>query len=116
MVSRISVVCSVALALVFAGPIQSVSAASLLPYGTEHGDTLADQDATSVTLTEGFTFLGESFTVIRVSEALSFLFRALGSRRAVPLTKLETIAALCGLRGCCVWVLAPFRSRTAADC
>jgi hypothetical protein len=68
MVSRISVVCSIALALVFAGPIQSVSAASLLPYGTEQGDTLADQDATSViTLTEGFTFLGDSFTVIRVN-------------------------------------------------
>jgi hypothetical protein len=82
MVSRISVVCSIALALVFAGPIQSVSAASLLPYGTEQGDTLADQDATSViTLTEGFTFLGDSFTVIRVSAGLSFLIRALGSAR-----------------------------------
>ena len=60
----LSVVCPIALALVC---IHSVSAASLLPYGTEHGDTLADQDTTSVILTEGFTFLGESFTTVRVS-------------------------------------------------
>ena len=63
--------CSFVFALFFAGPILCVSAASLLPYGTERGDTLVNQETVSVSLTDGFTFLGESFTTVRVSAAFS---------------------------------------------
>ena len=67
MASWMSVVCSLAVALCLTGPIRRASAASLLSYGTEHGDTLAVLETTSVTLTESFTFLGESFAAVRVS-------------------------------------------------
>ena len=46
-----------------------VSAANLLPYGTEHGDTRADQAlAVNVTLPESFSFMGEIFSTVHVRE------------------------------------------------
>ena len=64
MASLLSVLCYLAVSL---GLMRTAAAASLLPYGTENGDTLAEQDVSSVALTESFSFLGESFASVRVS-------------------------------------------------
>jgi hypothetical protein len=67
--SWVAILCSLAVALSRTRPAESASAASLLPYGTEAGDSLLEHATGSVSLTDSFTFLGETFSSVRVNSA-----------------------------------------------
>lgn len=73
MVSWAAVLCTVAVVLGRVRHAVCVSTNDLFPYGTEHGDSRilddAAKEATSVgvSLTDDFTFLGETLSELQVS-------------------------------------------------
>ena len=105
MVSKAAVLCSVLVVLSRLENTWCVSAASFLPYGTEHGDAIVelgtDSTVAAVSLPEAFTFLGETFSTVQVSLCAENTARSIAN------------SGLACLQNVCTYVVCLFASQEA---